>query len=136
MQKSFDKKLNAYKDKVRAGLTEFAEEVEASKARGQTSWTTDSFSSLRPVAEVADEDQDEEPDDDQEEDYEDGDPDDVEGADSDEEVEGQDDEPEHDEEPEFDANINESDQSDSVEDARCGCRSVGQGATYEANRNR
>jgi ribosomal protein L7Ae-like RNA K-turn-binding protein len=114
MQKSFDKKLNAYKDKVRAGLTEFAEEVEASKARGQTSWTTDSFSSLRPVAEVADEDQDEEPDDDQEEDYEDGDPDDVEGADSDEEVEGQDDEPEHDEEPEFDVNINEPVQSDSV----------------------
>ena len=115
MQKSFDKKLNAYKDKVRAGLTEFAEEVEASKARGQTSWTTDSFSSLRPVAEVADEDQDEEPDDDQEEDYEDGDPDDVEGADSDEEVEGQDDEPEQDDELELVASIDESDQSEAVD---------------------
>ncbi len=115
MQKSFDKKLNAYKDKVRAGLTEFAEEVEASKARGQTSWTTDSFSSLRPVAEVADEDQDEEPDDDQEEDYEDGEPDDVEGADSDEEVEGQDDEPEQDDELELVASIDESDQSEAVD---------------------
>ena len=117
-QKSAYKRSKRYKNKVGAyeGLRQFAEEVEASKARGQTSWTLDSFSSLRPVAKVADKDQDEEPDDDQEDDYEDEDPDDVEGADfeeeadSDEQGEDQNDEPEQDEEPE----CNEPAQSDSV----------------------
>lgn len=60
-QKSTYKRSKRYKDKVGAfqALREFAEEVEASKARGQTSWGLDSFSSRRPVAKVSEEDQNE-----------------------------------------------------------------------------
>jgi hypothetical protein len=65
-QKSAYKRSKRYKDKVGAyqALREFEEEVEASKARGQTSWTLDSFSSFRPVPKEVDEQdgQDEEPD--------------------------------------------------------------------------
>jgi hypothetical protein len=110
-QKSAYKRSKRYKDKVGAyqALREFEEEVEASKARGQTSWGLDSFSS-RPVPKEVDEQdgQDEEPD---------------ERADD----QGQDDEEEHEsdegdgalvdakDEKEVDAITDESDQSDSVE---------------------
>lgn len=116
-QKSAYKRSKRYNDKVGAyeGLRQFEEVVEASKARGQTSWTLDSFSQA-PVATVA-EVPDEELDDDQEEDFEEEDYE--KESDSDEEVEGQDegqdDEPEKDDELELVASIDESDQSEAVD---------------------
>ena len=88
----------------------FSEQVKASLARGETSWTVDSFSSFRPVPKEVDKQdgQDEEPDegpnDQGENEEEEHESDEGDGA----PVDAKD-------QAEVDANIDESDQSDSVE---------------------